>query len=253
MEQETLLIETNPRLGVYDKRYLFLALMAKTERLLSLNPFPVDIDDFALSLIPIEDEKAWRLIRKTCKSSLSPTNRLIYDIPSMTDSVPMLLAMSHEGPSGDQLRRNIFLRMDVAPSLLPENRFYDAVVEWAKTQHRLEDQVTRTLKVVKGIVTSCNTVGQYDRVSPELVSFLPEKYRLALKEYTKKSPYPAMGVSPEQVDTAMNTLAYAALQPTSIMEENFLRTSFYRNPHYNLLDSTRTEDYSCQEVRSLQI
>lgn len=213
----------NPRLGVQDKRDLFQGLLAKTERLLFLNPFPVDIEDFALSLQTPDVEKSWRILRATNSGSLLPTNLTFANIlVGQGETVKFVLALYPEDSPRMQ-NRNVFMRVSTEDScnLKPQNIHYFKVKKWAENQIRLEDQILRTAAVLKGIVHSCNTVGQYKRVSPELLGFLPSKYQQALGQYLKQSPYPAIDCNQKQIDAAMSTLAFASLQTAHSCETRY--------------------------------
>lgn len=253
----------NPRLGIRDKRVLFAVLLAKTERLLFLNKFPEDLEDYALSLQEPDIEKAWRLLKdKTTQHTLAPirTTDVMIDNHQFT-----LSCYRKEGSPGPHQYRGhdsqngdaIFMdtREDIGLPLMPINRFYSSITEWGRRQVRLEEQIIRTLQVIKGIVTSCNTVGQYQRVSPELLGFLPDKYKLALRDMVKKSPYPAIDMSQEEIDTAMSTLAYASLQPTHIDEDDFIRrpTTYGGDPTYTLSISPQSSDYLAQKCRRCEL
>jgi hypothetical protein len=239
----------NPRLGVYDKRVLFAGLMAKVERLFYLNKFPVDLEDYALSLELPEVEKAWRVLKKDADpSTLSPSSNIHVQI-----SGENFLLSAYDGTQGhNNNTKMLFMSQGNAkPTLQTGNRFYGRASEWAKRQVKLEAQMLRTIKVIKCIVNSCNTVGQYQRVSPELIGFLPDKYAIALGQMTKKSPYPAIDVETSQIDAAMSTLAYAALQPPHHDEESFIRhpTSYGGDPTYRITQFPRTQTYESNNLR----
>lgn len=246
-------IKENPRLGVKDKRLLFAGLLAKTERLFFLNKFPVDMVDYALSLEEPVVENAWRVLReKASKHTLSPTSTIAVAINNNT----FLLSdydKENKYPVND--RHNVFMRPDGEPTVKGDNRFYGRVTEWARRQLLLEEQMLRTMKVIKSIVWNCNTVGQYKRVSPELIGFLPDKYVIALGDMTKKSPYPDMSVTKAEIDAAMSTLAYAALQPAHKDESTFIErpTTWGGAPTYRLGSFPRTSEYELQAVRSADI
>lgn len=237
--------ETNPRLGVNDKRHLFQSLLAMAERLLYLNKFPVDMGDFALSLQPIEVEAAWKLLnQQDCGQYTRPTSsqRFRHDVGTF---------LLHEYPNTEVL----YVFMDVRESLDIDNarRHSNVVSQWCVRQARLEEQILRSAKVIKAIVHSCNTVGQYKRVSPDLLTFLPDKYKDALRDYTKQSPYPAITVDPQEIDTTLSTLAYASLQPTHKAEEEFARRPKWNNYGYNLDRFPRGVTYDSTEVRRLEL
>lgn len=246
----------NPtRLGVNDKRHLFQMLLAMSERLLYLNKFPVDLEDFALSLIPQEEEDAFRLLRDKHKGTIVKSN--VFNFHHVGDDQFML----HLYP--DRAKRyvheyQVFLSWhheNEIPWLSKNNRFYNKVDKWCRNQIRLEAQLLRTAKVLKAIVHSCNTVGQYKRVSPELLTFLPDKYKVALQGYEKQSPYPAITVEPEEIEATIANLAYASLQPTHKAEEEFNSRPLYNryNSSYTLDKFPRTANYDRKKVRQLQL
>ena len=238
----------NPRLGVDDKRHLFMVLVAKVERLFNLNKFPVDQLDFALSLQGPEVEKAWRLlVDQVGTVPLAPTHSIHVPIGKPSECLEFLLS-SYVDTYID------FMNVDYDP-MRPDNRFLYQVREWANRQVTLEDQVLRTIKVIKCIVRACNTVGQYKRVSPELLGFLPSKYGQALGEYTKKSPYPAMETDEADIEAAMSCLAFASLQPMHKDGELFRSRdrSRWSRPHYALTEFPRTKGYSSNHYRTLNL
>lgn len=249
-------LENPTRLGVNDKRHLFQMLLAMSERMLYLNKFPVDMEDFALSLIPQAEEDAFRLLCDKHKGTItkSPT----FNFRHVGEDAFML----HLYPDPSLRYRHhsqVFLSWhhdNDLPWLSKQNRFFNKVDKWCRNQIRLEEQMLRTAKVLKAIVHSCNTVGQYKRVSPELLTFLPEKYQVALKGYEKSSPYPAMTVEPEEIDAAIANLSYASLLPTHKSEEDFnAQTQYsqrYRNS-YTLEKFPRTIEYDRKKVRQLQL
>lgn len=239
----------NPRLGVDDKRHLFMVLTAKVERLFYLNKFPVDSYDFALSLQTPEVEGAWRLLRaKVAHKTLSPVATISVPIGPTDGELRFMLS----GYSDDEHIK--FMDVDYEPMKV-DNRFLYKVTEWSDRQLKLEDQMLRTIKVIKAIVHSCNTVGQYKRVSPELLGFLPAKYGKALSEYTKKSPYPAIEVEEQDIENAMGTLAFASLQPEHPDEERFTARGRPRwgTPHYALSEFPRSNSYAANDYRQLRL
>lgn len=238
-------IPAQSRLGVEDKRHLFQALLAMLERLFYLNEFPVDQADFALSLQTPEVEDAWQLLRNTSKASLAPNHTQYF---TCFDNKWML----HVYPSDSHDGRAIF--MDVKTIDIENARRHLNVVNlWCNKQKRLEEQILRAAHVIKCLVHSCNTVGQYKRVSPDLLGFLPAKYREALGHYTKKSPYPDMSIEPKEIDTTLATLAYAALRPAHPSEENYTTRPYWHHNRYNLEDFPRSKSYSGQDVRRLEL
>ena len=247
-------LETNPRLGVNDKRILFRSLIAMTERLLMLNTFPVDMDEFALSLLDPAESAAWRLLREKQKKTIQKSD----DFSFMHEATEFNL---HLYPAKELKYMHdfmVFLRQDNhtngIPILHTDNPYYKVVNKWCKKQLQLEQQVLRTIKVIKAIVHSCNTVGQYKRVSPELLTFLPDKYKVALKDYTKQSPYPAITVEPVEIDAALANLAFASLQPMHRSEEEYTE---YHRPYasraYELKKFPRTLEYDRNAVRRSQL
>lgn len=249
-------LENPTRLGVNDKRHLFQMLLAMSERLLYLNKFPVDMEDYALSLIPQAEEDAFRLLCD--KHNATITRSDTFNFRHVGNDTFML----HLYPDPTVRYRHdqqVFLRWDHQndlPWLSKNNRFYNKVDKWCRNQLRLEEQLLRTAKVIKAIVHSCNTVGQYKRVSPELLAFLPDKYKIALQGYEKQSPYPAITVEPEEIDAAIANLAYAALQPPHKSEEDYNRGTSFSQRHrtsYNLEKFPRTIEYDRKRVRQLQL
>lgn len=249
---ETNWTERNPRLGVNDKRHLFQVLLSMTERLLYLNKFPVNQPDFALSLQTPEVEAAWLLL---CQDLTKGSTAPVSDQYFMCDDIKWKLHLYPDdkktGMRHDYGRAfmNVKKPLDVDIA----RRHLGVVKVWCKRQHRLEDQCLRAAKVIKAIVHSCNTVGQYKRVSPDLLTFLPEKYQIALKDYTKQSPYPAITVEPHEIDTTLSSLAFAALQPPHKSEEDFVSRPSYHHNSYNLAAFPRSNDYDGQEVRQLHL
>lgn len=246
--------DSKARLEVNDKRVLFQSLLAMTERLLYLNKFPVDQEDFALSLLPADREAAIRLIREQSKGTICWNDRFDFKVGDQ-----WFFLHKYPNSDGSTTYRHhllVFPRVDDGEICLTEHNKYGAkVLKWAEKQLRLEDQILRTAVVLKAIVQSCNTVGQYQRVSPELVMFLPDKYRLALQDYTKASPYPAITVEPEQISAAIDTLAFAALQNPHISETEYTNRPKYAYGHarYDLCSFPRTAKYHMKEARQLQM
>ncbi len=241
--------DTKTRLEVNDKRYLFQSLLAMAERLFYLNKFPVDMVDFALSVLSADEEKALRLIRERSKATINWSSRFDFEVDGFTFFLHMYA--DGEGRMMYQHQTQIFPQLDNWLS----NKYAAKVSKWAQKQIRLEDQLLRTAKVLKAIVHSCNTVGQYKRVSPELVTFLPDKYRLALADYVKTSPYPAITVEPEEINDAINTLAFAALQPQHRAETDYsVRPKYgYGARHYDLGMFPRSTTYHMKKVRQLEL
>ena len=132
-------------------------------------------------------------------------------------------------------------------------RHQGLVKVWCQRQARLEDQCLRTARVLKYIVHACNTVGQYKRVSPDLITFLPEKYRNALQDYTKQSPYPEIVVTPDEIDTALSSLAFAALQKEHYSEDNYKTRPSWGNYGYHLEPFPRSAKYHEANYRNLEL
>ena len=236
-------MENTARLGINDKRHLFQVLLAMTERLFALNKFPVNQEDFALSLQPPDVEAAWRLLRRGNNKTLSPSHYQYFTC--VNDTTWMLHYYPEDGSSSPEF-------MDVKTlDIVNARRHLNVVNRWCVKQARLEDQLLRSAKVLKAIVHSCNTVGQYKRVSPDLLGFLPEKYREALAGYSKQSPYPAITVEPQEIDTTLATLAYAALQPEHHSEEEFIKRPKWHHNSYTLQSFPRSKKYNQNDVRTL--
>ncbi len=251
-------LEPKARLDIDDKRHLFNVLLALVERLFMLNKFPVDQRDFALSLQAPEVEDAWELLIKRKICGLQPSVYSYFSILTNNNPVIFKLHLYPNDPlTGHQHNYGkIFIPINGVknyPTLGKARRHGSAVHEWVDRQLKLERQLLRSIKVIKAIVHSCNTVGQYKRVSPDLLTFLPDKYRAALKDYTKKSPYPAMTIKPEEIETTMATLAYAALQPEHPSEEHYTKRPRYRHWNYQLDEFPRTLLYDRDELRQLQL
>ena len=241
-------VDKNPRLGINDKRHLFMSLLAMIERLLMLNRFPVDMEDFALSLQTPEVEAAWLLLRQDLtERSTSPADANNFKCNDIKWRL-------HLYPEDDRTDYNhsygrVFMNVNKALDIDVARRHLSVVKVWCDKQQRLEEQLLRSARVIKAIVHACNTVGQYKRVSPDLLGFLPEKYQLALKDYTKKSPYPEISVTPEEIDTTISTLAFAALQPQHYSEEQFTDRRSWHGSFYTLSPFPRSVKYGREEVR----
>lgn len=237
----------NPaRLFVEDKRILFQSLLGMTERLLFLNRFPVDQREFALSLLPPDQEAAYRLLEEEFPSTVVSAPKFFFEHLD----TPMVL---HRYPDEENAQYAhelaVFPRQNnQQPFLTADNRFFKKVDRWVKNQIRLEEQIIKTMYTIKAIVHSCNTVGQYKRVSPELVTFLPDKYKQALKDYTKKSPYPAITVEPSDIEAAIANLAFASLQPETTAEQSYKRYLNGRSV-YRLGQFARTKRYESSNSR----
>lgn len=243
---------SNPRLGVNDKRHLYQSLLSLAERLLFLNKFPVDMEDFALSMQPAEVEEAWRLLNtKDNYRSLSPANVQYF----ICNDIKWMLHVYSEGPNGavNLHGNNIFMDVTAPIEIACARRHLNVVSDWCSKQQRLEEQVLRSAKVIKAVVHSCNTVGQYKRVSPDLLTFLPEKYKDALRDYTKQSPYPAITVEPEEIDTTLSTLAFASLQPVHHSEKEYQDRPKWAHNSYNLDRFPRSKGYQNKDVRRLEL
>lgn len=240
----------NPRLGVDDKRQLFYSLQAMADRLLFINKFPVDMEDFALSLEPPEQEKAWRILDRENSRALTKSAEAYFKI----EGAPTFTL--HMYPD-NRTNERVFMskRSSNAKFLKIDNRYYKKVYSWCHKQLRLQDQLDRTNVVLQQLVSYCNTVGQYKRVSPELLTFLPDKYQIALKDYVKKSPYPKIEVSKEDIDSAISTLAFASLQPQHSREKEYLERAGrgWGTPRYYLAPMPMTSGWSGNNNRRLPV
>lgn len=251
MEKEP---EVISRIGVVDKREIFQVLLSMTDRLLYLNKFPVDMEDFALSLQPIEIEDAWKLLKETNRESMSPSGSQYFAADCVANRSKHEFVL-HTYPEArlEYTKRMIFMHTGTH-DVKNARRHRKAVTTWCQRQVRLEDQLLRSAKAIKSIVRNCNTVGQYKRVSPDLLTFLPEKYRNALRNYKKGSPYPELSVTPEEIETMLGTLAYAALQPPHTSEEAYTSSiTNYHKPSYNLKPFPRGKMFSSEKARRLQL
>lgn len=244
--------DVKPRLDVDDKRKLFCTLMALSERLLFLNKFPEDQVDFALSLWPREDEEAWRWINTTQKQATSVGNKFNFKYRDTPFYLHVYPDQEHRYANKCHVFPN--QRNDTSIQLTANNRFYKSVSRWAEKQIKLEEQVLRTITAINRIVTFCNTIGQYKRVSPELMAFIPTRYQLALKDYDKQSPYPkALELSREEIDAAVANLAFASLQPPHYAEEEYLQAIRRWRGNYILKDFPRTVNYVKKGVRRIPV
>jgi hypothetical protein len=245
--------EKNPRLGVQDKRNLFCSLLAMTERLLLLNRFPVDMEDFALSLQEPQVENAWRTINTELnQNSLSPTASQHFKCNGTKWNLQLYPEDKKQADSSYKYGR-VFMNVAKPIDIGDARRHLGVVSNWCDRQARLESQCLRAAKVLKAIVHSCNTVGQYKRVSPDLLGFLPEKYREALGDYTKQSPYPAITVEPQEIDTTLGSLAFAALQPEHHSEAEFIQRPKWGNYGYSLEPFPRSAKYDSHDERHLKL
>jgi hypothetical protein len=144
----------------------------------------------------------------------------------------------------------------------PENEYLEysgkhlpEVDAWCLAHLEKEDRVLTTNIVLNDIVRSCNTVGQYKRISEELVGFLPDKYQLALADYTKKSPMPKFSSSAtmKNLGLALDTLALASLQAPTPMEESFKRSMGWRHSVYDAMHMPRSMLLTRHSARTIQI
>lgn len=236
----------NPRLLVDDKRRLHSSLIAMMDRLLFLNKFPVDMHDFALSLEPPETEAALRHLEEHTPDVINRTPHQYFNYKGIN----FRLHMYPEDILGHGMER-IFhdtgAKYEV--ELIEGTRHYDTVSNWCKKQLRLEDQILRCDVVINAIVNSCNTIGQYKRVSPELIAFLPSDYQQVLKDYEKQSPYPAITVEPEEIDTTLSNLAFCSLQPEHKSEADHKRHCSWRWSRYHLAPIPMTTAFIKHESR----
>jgi len=245
-------LEISPRLGVHDKRHLFQSLLAMAERLLYLNKFPVDQPDFALSLQSPEIEAAWLLINQApTNNSLAP----VTDTYFMCNDIKWRMHMYGEDKPAkfNHNWNRVFMNVQKTLDVDLARRHLGVVKVWCDQQARLEAQVLRAAKCIKAIVHACNTVGQYKRVSPDLLGFLPERYQLALKDYTKQSPYPEISVTKEEIDTMLSSLAFAALQPQHHSEEDYSDRKSWHSAQYRLELFARSHSYDGNSVRTLNL
>lgn len=240
------------RLGVQDKRNVFQTLLGMSERLLQLNKFPAEMGDFALSLHPQEVEDAWLLLRQNHKNTLSPATSTVV---TYKDTKFKLHAYDDVRTYDSKL---LFMTVSTLLDISNARRHCNAVKSWCERQLRLEQQLIATMKTIKDIVCHCNTVGQYKKVSPDLLTFLPEKYKAGLRNYSKGSPYPSglksTSTDAKAIERMLGTLAYAALQPKHKSEERYLsQQNNYHKPSYGLIQFPRTVEYDQNEARSLNI
>jgi hypothetical protein len=253
MEEKKVIEAT--RLGVQDKRDVFQLLLAMCERLLQLNKFPVEMGDYALSLHPQEVEDAWLLLRQgATKNTLSPSSSTTIKYQPKGRSSAVFNLHAYEDVTGYQ-EKLLFMNVSKSIDISNSRRHYQAVKSWCERQLRLEEQLLTSIGAIKDIVRSCNTVGQYKKVSRDLLTFLPEQYKAGLKKYTKESPYPTgLNTEPQVIERMLGTLAYAALQPHHRSEESYKsRMNSYYKPSYTLQVFPRTTDYDRNPVRSLEI
>lgn len=240
------------RIGVVDKREIFQTLIASVDRLFFLNMFPVDMEDFALSLLDPEVEDAWRLLVEINDNATNPSDTFQFRAARNIQKDYVVVLHKYPVQKGAISSKRIFMPScsNYKHLLSGARRHKKAVMEWVTRQVRLEDQILRADAVIKEIVTSCNTVGQYREVSPELITFLPEKYKLALSNYTKRSPYPEIAVEKDEIETTLSTLAYAALQPQHLDEERYLSSKggWYRR-YYELDAFPRQKQFNYYDQR----
>jgi hypothetical protein len=207
------------------------------------------LEDFALSCFPQEQEDAWRLLVKTQKKSLSP----IATIEFQALDTKFRLHDYEVGSYNNRIAR--FMRVSKPLTMQPDNRFRIPVKNWAFRQNKLEEQILRANKVTQAIVFSCNTVGQYREVSPELIGFLPDRYKTALQNMVKRSPYPQISATKKEIETFIATLAYAALQPIHASEQEMLDRPVWRNNYrrYNLRPFPRSMAFDIAEERKCNL
>jgi hypothetical protein len=240
----------NPRLLVDDKRRLHSSLIAMVDRLLFLNKFPVDMHDFALSLEPPETEAALRHLEEHTPHVINRTQHQYFRY----NGYRFRLHMYPEDVPGYG-KEHIFhdTGTQYKVELVEGTRHYDAVSNWCKKQLRLEEQILRCDVVINAIVNSCNTIGQYKRVSPELIAFLPDEYQQALKDYEKRSPYPAITVEPQEIDTTLSNLAFCSLQPKHKSEANHKQNCSWRWSRYHISPIPMSVDFAGHEARNINL
>lgn len=244
------------RLLVDDKRRLYSGLVAMADRLLFLNKFPEDQYGFALSLETPETQNAIRHMEEHHFASLNKRSARTFFFNDWTFNLHCYPGEANG--SGMGYRANhIFISTTATEkenrTLLEDNPFFTSVSNWCKKQKRLEDQILRCDGVIKDIVTNCNTIGQYARVSPEIIPFLPDKYRDALRDYSKRSPYPQLCSSTEEIETAISTLAFAALQPQHHAEMHYERSTSWRWHRYEVGMLPCSDEFLGSEVRHIDI
>jgi hypothetical protein len=190
--------------------------------------------------VPVEDDV------------MSPSTKVFSQPKGRSSAVFNLHA--YEDVTGYQ-EKLLFMNVSKSIDISNSRRHYQAVKSWCERQLRLEEQLLTSIGAIKDIVRSCNTVGQYKKVSRDLLTFLPEQYKAGLKKYTKESPYPTgLNTEPQVIERMLGTLAYAALQPHHRSEESYKsRINSYYKPSYTLQVFPRTKDYDRNPVRSLEI
>lgn len=232
-----------PRLEVQDKRNLFTGFTAMLDRMLVANEFPGDMAKFALSLWPKEDAAAYKRLdynsRRGSNLSKAESYRVTYwpgccehDIGynPTEEGNTIILRLVGSTASG----RHVFPKSQEYEDHVFYGNAGDAYDEWFREHFRREKKVLRACEVLKHIVTTCNTVGQYKRVSSELVGFLPDIYQKALANYTKTSPYPRFTSSVVQthLEETLTTLATASLYPMWEEEEDWHARKGWRGAGY---------------------
>ena len=260
-------LESKPRLEANDKRFLFNSLLARCDRMLYRNPFPLaDTLDFALSLMPPNEEDAWRLLYAADPARLDYSGNIVFTVPAGCfdgQHKPYKIHLQKEGPDhgkslggwSDDRHSGAFPTFGKSLALWAGMRNYMAMIHWAERQWRLERRLLVAAETLKALVLNCNTVGQWKRLSPELLPFLPEKYQLHLRHYQKRSPYPNIGLPPDYIKKLVTLLAMAGFLPKHPDEELYHRRAVHSRlqQRYDLSWQWFGAEFTGARVRQLDI
>lgn len=231
MEEE---ITPSYRLTLVDKRELYLCIMAKIDRIFFLNKFPEDINDVAMSCIDKDIAAAWMHMVENVPTVVSQTREVEIAIPLLANEIkPAKFILTAYGTIDDDIKIPSFSGREKKKYMSEVNLIqWPKLLEWGRRQIEVEVKIKLSKDTMCDLAEHCNTVGQYHRVSPELVMFLPDKYKMGLQQYMKASPHPKhLASTKEEIDKLISMLAFASLQSPHEAEETYMKHLNQRNQY----------------------
>lgn len=174
-------------------------------------PFPIErknLYNWLLSVLPIDVEAAYRLLRRTDKA-------MLHDCISYA----LLVLNAIEGEY--RININVWGLQEHFPNttyrLETDDAAFVEVLEWARLYRATEKNATAAYDYVRNLVWSCTSAGQVDLLLPEEVKrYIPPAIADTLKGAERKSRVPRDFERNEEAEhTLVNALALSSLSPES--------------------------------------
>jgi len=219
------------RLSRDDKNSLNTRLYNICDRLLYLPEDPINKVgmgriNFIKTLIPNDMCKALKLVETTAMAAMpagtsSTRRRYRYQVISTTSSMHFHIMKA----AGIKLSFGTELEGDDGWYSLPDEMFrvhpshplHNSLLSFGNNHLVIADRVARAQGTLRHIVYKCSSVGQIQRVIPNIMDFVPSDLSSTLASAERRSRAPVLDTedkaTPARIADAISVLAFGTLKP----------------------------------------